>query len=519
MTSRLNRRLSTLDASFLYFETPTMPTHVGSINVYQGPISREELVAVMAQRLHLLPRYRQKVVFPPFGAAHPTWEDDPDFDIENHIEEVTLPVPGDDLVLSEVGGRLFAPRLPRDRPLWKLVLIHGRADGNTAMAQMIHHAMVDGVSSVDLMMVMHDLRPDAAPVTAPPASWQPAPLPDPLSLLQDAVKDSLTEAAQRWTDESFLLLARPQEAAERAQRISSAMIASMPTMLQPAPRMPFNGPISGERSFAWASFSFTEIRAIRAALGGTVNDVVLAIVAGAIGRYLRHHGRQTEGLELRSMCPVSMRPPEGRGALGNQVSVMIAPLYVGVRDPVERLRAERAGMERLKEQDQAGGFYAMNDPASGVPASVQAFMGQFEVRDQMLFNTATTNVPGPQIPLYLSGRKLLAIFPVNNILAPGCGLFHCIISYNQVLTIGANVDPNLVPDPWFYADCLTASFTELKEAAERAAAAAGVPGPTAAAATVVPSRKPLHAVERAAARASRAGAASGGTRARHPEAG
>jgi diacylglycerol O-acyltransferase / wax synthase len=484
MTRRLNRRLTTLDASFLYFETPTMPTHVGSINVYEGHISREELIEIMAQRLHLLPRYRQKVVFPPFGAAHPTWEDDPDFDVANHIEEVTLPEPGDDPVLSDVGGGLFAPRLRRDRPLWKLVLIQGRADGNTAMAQMIHHAMVDGVSSVDLMMVMHDLRPDAAPISAPATAWHPAPLPDPLSLLQDAVKDSLTEAAERWTDESFRLL-RPQEAAERAQRVTSAMLSSLPTMLLPAPRMPFNGPISAERSFAWASFSFTKVRAIRGALGGTVNDVVLAIVAGAIGRYLRHHGRETEGVELRSMCPVSMRPPEGRGALGNQVSIMIAPLYVGLRDPLERLRAEHAAMERLKQQDQAGGFYAMNDQASGVPPSIQAFMGQFEVRDQALFNTATTNVPGPQIPLYLSGHKLLAIFPVNNMLMPGCGLFHCILSYNQVLTIGANVDPNLVPDPWFYADCLTASFTELKEAALT---------------TLGPGRKPSRASEPATSR-------------------
>jgi diacylglycerol O-acyltransferase len=505
MARTLNRRLTPLDASFLYFETPAMPTHVGSINVYDGRIARDELIEVMAERLRLLPRYRQKVVFPPFGAAHPTWEDDPDFEIRNHIEEITLPAPGDDQVLSDVGGRLFAPRLPRDRPLWKLVLIQGRADGNAAIAQMIHHAMVDGVSSVDLMMVMHDLRPDAAPVTAPAPSWQPAPMPDPLSLLQDAVRDSLAEAAERWTDDNFRLL-RPQETAARAQRITNAMMASLPTLLQPAPRMPFNGPISDERSFAWASFSFTEVRAIRATLGGTVNDVVLAIVAGAISRYLRHHGHRNEGLELRSMCPVSMRPPEGRGRLGNQVSIMIAPLYVGLGDPVERLRAEHAAMERLKEQDQAGGFYAMNDQANGVPAFVQAFMGQFEVRDQALFNTVTTNVPGPQIPLYLAGHKLLAILPVNNMLAPGCGLFHCILSYNQALTIGANVDPRLVPDAWFYADCLKASFNELRDAAEQVAVTTGVPGPSAvAAATSVAAAKPSTGGEPTAARPLRAG--------------
>src|SRR5262245_52006768 len=210
MSQKLNRRLTTLDASFLYFETAAMPTHVGSICVYEGHVSRDEVIDVMTRRLHLLPRYRQRVVFPPFGAAHPTWEDDPEFDIGRHIEELTLPAPGDDTVLSEVGGRLFVPRLPRDRPLWKLVLIHGRADGNTAIAQMIHHAMVDGVSSVDLMMVMHDLKADAPPVAAPATPWRPAPMPDPLSLLQDAVRDSLREAAERWTDDTFRML-RPLE--------------------------------------------------------------------------------------------------------------------------------------------------------------------------------------------------------------------------------------------------------------------------------------------------------------------
>src|SRR5438067_2974690 len=242
----LTRRLTSLDAGFLYAEKPNNPTHVGWIGVYEGHISRDELIAIMEQRMHLLPRYRQKVVFPPFRAAHPTWEDDPDFDIRNHIEEAMLPAPGDDQVLSEAGGRLFAPTLPRDRPLWKLVLIQGRADGNTAIAQMISHAMVDGVSGVDLMMVMHDLTPDAPPPAPPATPWRPAPMPDALTLLQEAVRDNLTEAARRWTDETFSRF-RPQESAERARRIANAMTASTPQTAQPAPRTPFNGPVSTRR--------------------------------------------------------------------------------------------------------------------------------------------------------------------------------------------------------------------------------------------------------------------------------
>jgi len=205
-------------------------------------------------------------------------------------------------------------------------------------------------------------------------------------------------------------------------------------------------------------------------LGGTVNDVVLAVIAGALGEYLRRHNIPTQGLELRAMCPVSMRAAEGHGALGNQVSMMIAPLFVGIADSVERPRAERTAMERLKAQDQAGGFYAMTSQPNTAPAWVQAWAGQFETPQTML-NTVTTNVPGPQIPLYLAGHKLLASFGFG-MLSANIGLFNAIGSYNQMLTIGATVDPTMVPDVWFYAECLERSFAELRDAAQRVAEAA-----------------------------------------------
>src|SRR4029077_13210208 len=192
----LNHRLTTLDATFLYTEKPVQPMHVGGSMLYEGRLSLEVLVRALECRLHLLPRYRQKVVFPPFAAAHPTWEDDPAFDIRHHVAEVTLPPPGDDRALSEVGGAAFAGMLDREHPLWKLIMVHGRADGNTAVIWKVHHAMIDGVSGVDLTMVLHDLKPDAAPPEPPAAPWQPRPLPDPLTLLQNAVRDRVTEVAQ-----------------------------------------------------------------------------------------------------------------------------------------------------------------------------------------------------------------------------------------------------------------------------------------------------------------------------------
>ncbi len=253
-----------------------------------------------------------------------------------------------------------------------------------------------------------------------------------------------------------------------------------------ATRTRFNGPVSTQRAVAWVLVSFTEVRAIRAVLGGTVNDLVLAVVAGALGRYLRHHGTPTQGLELRAMCPVSMRRAEGRGELGNQVSMMIAPLYVGILDPVERLKAERAAMERLKEQDQAGGFYAMTAQGNTTPPWVQAMAGQIEVPNTLL-NTVSTNIPGPQVPLYLAGHRLLDSFGFG-MLSANIGLFNAITSYNQVLSIGATVDPTQVPDVWFYADCLKESFAELREGAEQVAAASGIDGPKETAASVqVPS--------------------------------
>jgi diacylglycerol O-acyltransferase len=471
ISHQLSPRLTTQDASFLYFERPNQPMHGVGVAVYEGGLTLDDVTGVIAQRLHLMPRFRQKVVPAPFGVTHPTWQDDPDFDIGNHITEETLPAPGDDRMMAKAIAKQLVPPLDRSRSLWKMVVVNGRADGNTAVLSMVHHAMVDGVSGVDLMLVMHDLTREAAPVVPAATPWQPAPMPDTFTLMRDAVRDQLVAAAQRWTDGTF----QPAEALVRAQQTTNALLRSLPSMLQPAPRTPFNGPISREREVAWAQFPFTEVRAIRGLLGGTINDLVLSMVAGAIGKYLRHHHVNTEGLELRAMCPVSMRTAQGRGALGNQVSMMIAPLYVGVLDAVERLTAERKAMDRLKEEDQAGSLFAMTRLGDAAPAWVQAIAGRIEVPNTLL-NTVSTNVPGPQIPLYMAGHKVLASFGCG-MLSANIGLFNAIISYNQTLTIGATVDPQQIPDVWFYADCLRESFAELREAAERAAAKAGVPGP------------------------------------------
>jgi WS/DGAT/MGAT family acyltransferase len=440
--------------------------------VYEGHVPLDVLVHALESRLHLLPRYRQKVVFPPFAMAHPTWEDDPSFDIRNHVAAVTLPPPGDDRVLSEIGGRAFSGMLDRDHPLWKLIVINGRADGNTAVVWKVHHAMIDGVSGVDLTMVLHDLKADTPPPTPPATPWQPRPLPDPLTQLHAAVRDRLTEVAHAITDDAFRLL-RPAEVEARLRQLVSAVDSSAPNLLQPAPRVPFNGPISTERRFGWAELPFAEFRRAKSVLGGTVNDAVLTVIAGGMGRYLRALGLATDGLEVRAMCPVSMRRPDERGALGNLVSMIFAPLYVGIRDPVERLAAEREAMARLKDRDQAGGLYEMTHLMDRIPPAVQAVVGQLTVPNTLL-NTVSTNVPGPQIPLYLGGHRLIGWCPLIP-LANEVGLVNAIMTYDQRLTIGVTVDPNLVPDVWLYVECLKASFAELLQAADAAEAAGARP--------------------------------------------
>jgi len=464
VSKELNRRLTALDASFLYCEKPSQPMHIGGSMVYEGRLSREEVIRVLAGRMHLLPRYRQKIVFSPYGIAHPTWEDDPNFAVQHHVEELTLPAPGDDRVLSEIGGKVYAAMLKRDRPLWKVILCHGYTNDNTVLIWKIHHAMVDGVSSVELITATHDLKPKAEISSTAEVHWQPRPLPDRLTRMHHAVRERLTETVQWWTDTAFGLLDSTQ-VKKRWRQTTTTVSSLLPTLFQPAPQVPFNGQLSGHRQFVWTEFSFSKIRAIRSLLGGTVNDVVLAVIAGGLGRYLRAHGISTKGMKLRAMCPVSMRREDEGGTLGNRVSVMIAPLYVDIPDPVQRLNAERTAMEQLKKHDQASGFSSVADLGNRFAPLLQAMVGRW-ASPNFLFNTVSTNIPGPQIPLYFGGHQLISWCPLG-ITAGNIGLFNAILSYNQKLTIGATVDPKLVSDPWFYVDCLQESFKELLAAAER----------------------------------------------------
>ena len=351
--------------------------------------------------------------------------------------------------------------LDRKRPLWHGTVLTGMP-GHTAVVWKVHHAMVDGVSGVDLTMVLSGVSADEPRPEPPNGEWAPKPLPDSFTLLQAAIRHRLGEVNENLTANAVDAM-RPQAIAERARELLSAARATLPFAATPAPRTPFNRRVSGDIGYAWAQFGLSAMRSIKSSLGGTVNDVVLTVLAGALGRYLRSRGERTDGLELRAMCPVSMRRKDERGQLGNLVSNMIAPLYVGIDDPTKRLAKEREAMTRLKEAGQARAFHEMTRFGVQAPPALAA-AGAALPFHQTLFNTVSTNVPGPMIPLYLGEHKLVDWLPMG-IVSNNIGLFVGTLSYHQRISIGVTVDNRLIPEPWALAGFLEESFKELHRAA------------------------------------------------------
>jgi diacylglycerol O-acyltransferase / wax synthase len=463
-TGSFRRRLTAADSVFLYWENPKQPMHVAECMVYDGSFTAADLIAMIERRIHLLPRYRQKVVTPPLGIAHPFWVDDAAFDVANHVSEMSLPAPADDVVLSKVVGDLFCLLLDRERPLWHATVLHGHESGNTIVFLRLHHAMVDGVSSVDLIEVLHSTEPGVEVPPAPRTAWAPEPVPGALAQLRDAIGDQLGTALD--SGRELASLARPAAAGQRLRQLrvlARTIRNTAPMALRSPPQTPFNKPITPARQIAWLELPLEEAHRVRKELGATVNDLVLTILAGGLGRYMRRHGYPTEDVVLRSMCPVSMRRADQSGALGNLVSLVVVPLYVDERDPVQRLEAERGAMRRLKEEDQAGGLYDIMAMAKWVPAPLYHLMWRAMPHDRWPQNISSTNVPGPRAPVFLDGHELLHWYPVG-VQWTNNGLFLCTLSYREYLTLGFVADPEVVPDIWQAIDDLRASYEEIRKA-------------------------------------------------------
>jgi WS/DGAT/MGAT family acyltransferase len=447
-------RLSGLDASFLALERGGAHMHVGSVLVLEGPAPPyDELCAAIERRLHLVPRYRQKLAHAPGGLGRPLWIDDPHFNLGYHVRHTALPAPEGETELKRLAGRLFSQALDRDKPLWEVWLVQRVGDGDFALICKTHHALVDGISGVDIMAVLFDLDRDPAPRTNAPA-WYPRPEPSGAALLADA----LAAQAEVPVDAARALagaVTDPGGTFRTLRGLAGLGVASVTA----APPSPLNGRIGPHRVFAWAEAELATFKAIKDAHHGTVNDAVLAVMAGALRPALRRRGRDPDQITLRAMVPVSVRSDAERGALGNRVTAMYAPLPVDVADPVERFDAVHAVMGDLKASGQAVGAEAITSLAGFAAPTILDQAARLAAR-QRLYNLTITNVPGPQVPLYMLGRELRAFYPMVP-LSPNTALGVAIVSYDGRLFFGLVGDLETMDDIDELAHDVEAAIAEL----------------------------------------------------------
>ena len=455
-------RLSALDVSFLTNESSSSHMHVGAILIFEGPPpSYDDLLEHVRSRLHLVPRFRQKLEHPPIPTGRPFWIDDPAFNLEYHIRHSALPAPGSEELLSKMAARIFSQQLDRTKPLWELWLVQGLHRKRFAFVTKTHHALVDGVAGVDIATVLFDVKP--VPEPAPPdRAWVPSPEPSGVQLLARDV-DGLVRAPVRLLRRLERAVGHPQATLHQASEAVEAVGEVGWAFANPAPKVPLNVEIGSHRRYTWVRSDLARFKQIKDALGGTVNDVVLAVVAGALRRWLHHRGIRTEGMELRAQVPVSIRASDEHGGLGNRIAAVRGPLPVYIEDPVERLRAVREGMEGIKQSKQALGAEVISRFNDFAPPTLlaQAARINFSTR---LFNLVVTNVPGPQMPLYVLGRELEDVFPVG-FLPPNQALFVAIMSYNGKVNFGLLADFDSMQDLDLVTEGIEASIAELAQAA------------------------------------------------------
>jgi diacylglycerol O-acyltransferase len=472
MAQRHLDRLSSIDASFLHQEGPSSHMHIGGVLIFQGPPPDfADFLDHIRSRLHLVPRYRQKLATPPLETGRQLWVDDPDFNIEYHVRHTALPAPGTEEQLFLLAARIASQQLDRDKPLWENWLVEGLEGDRFALISKTHHALVDGVSGVDLATVLLDLEP-TPPKQSPAAlePWKPHREPSSAELVAAGVRGmvgvatGLVSRAVSAATHPATSFAGVRDAVEGVGEIAWAG-------LNPAPVTPLNVEIGPYRRYAVVRHQLADYKTVKNAFGGTVNDVVLTVVSGALARWLESRGVRTEGLEMRALVPVSVRTDAHRGTLGNQLAAMRGPLPVYIHDPVSRLAFVRRAMDGLKESKQAVGaatLAAVNDLA---PPTILAEASRLNFSTR-LFNLLVTNIPGPQIPLYLLGRRLEDLFPLA-FLPKNHALAVAIMSYNGGLDYGLLGDYDALADIDVIADGIDASLAELLDAARARTASNG----------------------------------------------
>ncbi len=458
-------RLTAVDASFLSNETSSSHMHVGAILIFEGPPPLYvDLVEHVRGRLRMVPRFRQRLAVPPLEAGRPLWIDDVNFNLTYHIRHTGLPEPGGEDELKQLAGRVFSQQLDRSKPLWELWLVQGLERDRFAILTKTHHAMVDGISGVDIATVLFDLEPVPQPAEVAD-DWAPRPEPSTSDLVARAATD-VASAPLRFGGRAVEAIRNPEATARKVGEAVEGLGEFVGALADPAPDVPLNQEIGPHRRFVWARSELATFKRIKDTFGGTVNDVVLTVVTGALREWLHARGVRTEGLELRALVPVSIRSEDERGNLGNRIAAMRGPLPVYVEDPVRRLRVVSEQMEGLKRSKQALGAEVISRFNDFAPPTLlaQASRVNFSTR---LFNLIVTNVPGPQLPLYVLGRELEEVFPVaflpqNHVLAVA------IMSYNGRICFGLLADYDSVED----ADAIAAGIEDSLAELESAAAAA-----------------------------------------------
>ena len=456
------KRLSVLDELFLHLEGPNTHMHVGGAIVFEGPPpDYADFLASAEKRLQMVPRFRQKLATVPFGLGRPVWVDDTHFNIEYHVRHTALPAPGDDEKLKRLTARVMSQQLDRSKPLWEIWFAEGLGGDRWALVSKTHHCLVDGVSGADIMSVILDLTPEGQEVEV--ERWVPEPEPTADQLLVDAIKERLTSPAEaiRILQSSVLDPAKvPNKLVEGARALGAFVGGS----LDFAPPSSLNVQIGPHRRFETILVELAELKRIKNSLGGTVNDVVLSAVSGGLRRLLKARGERTEDLELRAMVPVSVRADQDRGALGNQVASIWAPLPVSEADPVKRLAYVTEKMRDLKSSGQAVGAQLLTSLGEYAPPTILSQAARLVAR-QRAYNLVVTNVPGPQFPLYSLGREMKEVYPVVP-LSGNTTIGIALLSYNGTVGFGLLGDFDAAPDLAVLAEGIEKSIAELGAGAE-----------------------------------------------------
>ena len=475
--SQLNNSFSWGDALFLYLERPGQPLSIASVSVFEGAIPLKACRDFVESKLPLVPRYRQHVVFPPLNIGLPSWQFDPNFDIRNHIHQVNLRH-GTERDLKALASKIVSTHLDRQKPLWDLTLVRGLEGNRTALIVRIHHCLADGIAGLAMMNVLMDPSPVAQPVPHKKPALRAAPSRDAGAQLLDGLLKSYFSAVTGALTLQSEVLKIAQEMTANPSGPLTDLMKVVPEIAGPAERLPFNVICRGPQKFGWTEFPMADIKAIRQRCGGTVNDVILAVMTAAIRRYTELRGTRVKGRSARIMIPVNVRGNGSAHELGNRITFLPVTLPLDIRDPLKLFAFVREHMELLKRSRAAelvgfaGGLF------STIPSAIWAAVGP--VASQLplsLCNTIVTNIPGPQVPLYLLGHKMLSWYPYVPI-GGEMGVNCAILSYNGVAYFGFTCDVNAVPDPENLEKFVAVSCAELRDASANLQVQPRVPEPS-----------------------------------------